>query len=369
MTELETIAAQLKVGQPGPPPAPEDVFGPGGNEHDVNAVYRRIASLVHPDKHGGAQQALAQAATARLNEVQGNAIKKLRAGVYGQRDVAPPMPLPAFTPMAVKVGPRSYMLQRRLPDGDICELYTCSIDGAEPKAIFKVAQHASDNDLVENEAKTLTHLRPPKDEPPKEKVAHLLTRSIDSFMLRTSSSQRRVSVLPWHRGLHSLAEVRAAYSNGIDYRDMAWMFKRLLAALDYAHSKGVVHGAVLPPHVLINTANHGAKLIDWCHAVKGAGRVKAISAPHRDWYPPEVLAKRNVTPATDIYMAALCAIELMSSSSPREIRAFLEGCMLANPARRPDNAGQLHEEFDKLLERLVGPRAFREFTMPASRAL
>ena len=60
----------------------------------------------------------------------------------------------------------------------------------------------------------------------------------------------------------SLAQVHAAYPRGLDPRDAAWMWRRLLVALGTVHAAGVVHGAVLPDHVLIHPDLHDT-LIGW----------------------------------------------------------------------------------------------------------
>ena len=66
--------------------------------------------------------------------------------------------------------------------------------------------------------------------------------------------------------LYSLEEVRAAYPAGIDARDMAWMWRRLLTVLGFVHEQRLVHGCVTPDHVLIEPREHKLVLIGWCGA-------------------------------------------------------------------------------------------------------
>ena len=70
----------------------------------------------------------------------------------------------------------------------------------------------------------------------------------DSFTYRDQSSgaDHVVNVLDHPQGMVSLAAVRSAYPDGLDPRDVAWMWRRLLVALGVAHRAGLVHGAVLP---------------------------------------------------------------------------------------------------------------------------
>jgi hypothetical protein len=58
--------------------------------------------------------------------------------------------------------------------------------------------------------------------------------------------QRRANVIGRLTGFRTLAQVRAAYPRGVDPRDAAWMWRRLLVAVGAAHRAGVIHGAVLP---------------------------------------------------------------------------------------------------------------------------
>jgi hypothetical protein len=126
--------------------------------------------------------------------------------------------------------------------------------------------------------------------------------------------------------------------------------------------------------VLIHPADHGLVLVDWCCSVPGcyaakdpSGLVPAVvrrlaGAGH---YPPEVLAGRPASPATDVFMATRCMTGLLGDGVPRPLRAFADGCTLRAPERRPGDAWRLLGELDEVLERLYGPRRFRPFAMPA----
>jgi hypothetical protein len=42
----------------------------------------------------------------------------------------------------------------------------------------------------------------------------------------------------------------------------------------------------------------------------------------------------------------------------------LQACLIPAPQRRPGDAWELFDDFQKILRRLYGPRAFRPFHMP-----
>ena len=153
--------------------------------------------------------------------------------------------------------------------------------------------------------------------------------------------------------------MRRARPDGLDPRDVAWMWRRLLVALGLAHRAGVVHGAVLPDHVLIEPADHGVVLVDWCYSVTdrldhGARR---SCRPTPDWYPREVHKRQPPGPGTDIAMAARCMTALMGRHAPTRA-AHLRRRLLAAVAAAsgPTTPGGCSRELDDVLERLYGPR-------------
>jgi hypothetical protein len=191
-------------------------------------------------------------------------------------------------------------------------------------------------------------------------------RLVEDFRHRDAATgaERQINVLATAPGLHDLDEVRRAYPDGLDARDVAWMWRRLLVALGLAHRAGVVHGAVLPPHVLIEPDGHGVVLVDWCFSAPVGGTVPAL-VPGYDarWYPDEIPRKRPCGPGTDIAMASGCMSWLMGPRAPRELHDFARGCRQRPLDARPDDAWRLLRELDEVLDRLYGPRTFRPFTL------
>lgn len=368
----------------------EDLFGvlAGSLDAQLDALahlYRKLVTIVHPDKYkADAESSIAREAFIKATALKTHAEAKIRAGTYGDKKVQPPAPHVDSPPVVVKTKDREYTVGNRFAQGDLCDLYESTYRAG--RVVFKIAQSAADNDLVENESRVLKKLFPASQK--EEKFYRYLPRCLDTFMFRGagSSSTRRVNVLTHVDDKedgrvtgrsYSLAEVhdvyRDVYMNGLDYRDVVWMLKRVLAGLGFVHSKGIVHGAIIPPHVMVHPTGHGAKIIDWSYAVDAAGHVKALSKPYRAFYAPEILKKQAVTAATDIFMTFKCVVSLlggdvetgrMPDTVPKEFRNFVGGCLIATPSRRPDDAWKLHEELDELLLRLVGKPKYRPLVMP-----
>jgi len=385
---LLTIAQTIRSAK-----CPEDVFGIV-NRSEVVHVFRRLVADIHPDRFQSDPKKLriATEALELLTSLKGEAERKFKAGIYGNRALSAPPEKAPFTPVVVETKSKKFILTDLLCKGDVCDIYLCTYndDGLDRTAVFKVVQHGSDNDLVENEAKILTKIYPPNQV--EEKFYRLLPRLLDSFVLKGPGSQRRVNILPWFNEHHSLERVLQVHKQ-IDFRDMVWMFKRTLMAVGFAHEKkNVVHGALIPPHIMIHPLDHGAKILGWSYAVHipppkapdnlfdhvlddsflAVPYVRAISAEYRDYYAPEILKKSTPTAATDIYMAARCATALvtgnpkgrMPNDVPKEVRAFFLSCLADDPKNRPQNAWDAHEDLDIILKRVVGPNKYRPFAMP-----
>ncbi|MGC4833370.1 serine/threonine protein kinase [Micromonospora vinacea] len=249
-----------------------------------------------------------------------------------------------------------YRLGALAHSGDLADLYDVGDD-----RLLKLPRRPTDNDLMAREAHALRTIAERGD----ARYLPYVPRLVDEFRHRDTATgaERRINVLATAPGLHDLDEVRRAYPDGLDARDVAWMWRRLLVVLGLAHRAGVVHGAVLPRHVLIEPDAHGVALVDWCFSAPVGSTVPALAPGHDGWYPEEVLKKQQCGPGTDIAMASHCMSWLMGPRAPRELHTFAQGCRQRSLAKRPDDAWRLLRELDQVLDRLYGPRTFRPFTL------
>jgi hypothetical protein len=305
--------------------------------------YRMLARVLHPDAAPPGRGREATEAFARLT------------GAWQQRERG-------------LSGPRhTYLPGRILAEGDLAVLRAATYehDGSRREAVLNIPRQPRDNDLMEHEADVLTRLRTVGEDRHRAYAPAL----VESFRdRRDDGTELRVNVLAPLTGFHTLAEVAEAHPRGLDPRDAAWMWRRLLTALGWAHRARLVHGAVFPEHVLIHPELHGLVLVDWCYATATGTDLPVLLHRHAADYPPEARAHEPATAATDIHLAARCMAALMGPQAPPPLRAFLRGCTLPAQDRRPGDAWALLAELDDLLERLYGPRTFRPFAMPAHRA-
>ncbi len=359
--------------------SPEEVFGTlAGTQSEMlntaRKIFRQMAKVAHPDAYLGTSSFDKAGSTFKqLIAFWEQAQARIEQGIYGTARATE-----TFEPLTIRAGTRHYTVERLLTQGDLCGLYMGSFiqAGKQTRGLFKIPLKPQDNDLVANEARILAHLRASDDY---TKLRHFVSQLVDHFSYQEDETGvvRHVNVLSYMDGLYSLKEVKEAYREGVDPKDMAWIWRRLLVALAFAHTNHVIHGAVLPTHVLIHPQQHGVVLIDWSYAVlhpaRTEERISAISSAYLEWYPAEVFARKAPTPGLDIAMAARCMFDLLGGNPymcttsihvPWQIQSYLKACTLALPSHRPQDAYTLLEEFDALIERLWGPRTFREFTMP-----
>lgn len=395
--DLHAIHDKLSSAQ-----CPEDVFGGPSDGSAVPSVYRQLMAVIHPDKFEDQEDYdLATATFSALTTLKGDAERKVLAGTYGDRSKEAPAEKTPFVPYAVTAGGKKFILTDLIAEGDVCNIYACTaIDskGREFEYAFKIVHDGSDNDLLINEAKVLKkiHAGNLKYKPDAaDRFRLFLPQVLDSFVVREPGSQRKVSILPKFGEHRSLEEIIRVFPDGIDYRDMVWMFKRIMHGLGFPHRHNIVHGGIVPSHVMIHPINHGAKILDWSYAVdldvetkpKKARsyfdllddgflehpHVRGINGRYREYYPPEVFDKETPTAATDVYMAAKCAIALVGGDVktgkapglPTALQRFFLKCTEKDPSNRPQDTWDIHEEFDKLLKTAVGPRKYRPFPMPA----
>jgi Protein kinase domain len=289
---------------------------------DPDRMYRQLARAVHPDTHPGNA---AEAAFKRLT---------------GLRD-------------AHSNGDESLIAR-----GDIANLYR-----AGPGLIAKIPRDPADSDLIRTEAKSLRTLATEAD----PKLAAFYPRLAGTARQKdpATGAVRQVNTIGELEGFVTLAAVQAAYPAGLDPRDAAWMWRRLLAALGGAHRAGLVHGAVVPTNVLIHPAEHGLVIADWCYSGPGPEhKLPAAPCDYLSFYPPEVLAGTPAGQDCDIWAATTCMTTLIGAALPRQMRAFTRGCQL--PAARETDAWAVLADFDDLIGRMYGPRRFRPFAMPAA---
>ena len=147
------------------------------------------------------------------------------------------------------------------------------------------------------------------------------------------------------------------------------MFKRILALLAWVHHFRLVHGAILPPHVMfypdndgsqfIDPRKHSIRMIDWCYSVDFEKRTRLSSwvPAWKDMYAPELLNKSYIGPESDIYMAAKLIVYLCGSLFMPELGKVLIKCLDPDPKKRYAKANDVLEAGKRLRQRRMARRS------------
>ena len=353
---------------------PEDVFGVPDSSGDILAalkkVYRQMVRKLHPDRYSDPHdQETAGEAIRTLNELWETAQARIDAGTYGT-DAG------LVDPVTIAGKEYAYAVGDPLWSDGMSAFYRATYGDPVADALFRVSSASGNNTLLENEAKMLQSLGDTQN----TELVQLLPyvpHLIESFRYREAGTRqvRQANVLAHVPGLNTLEEVMQAYPGGVPPKHVAWMWGRLLLALHVIHECGIVHGAVVPSNVTIHAEQHGLVLRNFAYAVRPKGKISVIDTAYESFYPPEVMKKGRPTPGLDIYMGAMCMIQLLGgdpvsqtypATVPVEIQNFFNGCLFESVRMRPQDALALREEFHRVIERLWGPRTFLPFTMPTS---
>lgn len=340
LEELEALLKRVR--------SPKHLFGP-----DPKAMHRDLSMLTHPDRNPGDQKA----------EDLFKEVTRQWASLWDD------------VPVVIKSKKREYTLLKILNIGDVSDVHLAEAigpDGNMRDYLLKISRIVGGDKLLDSEQKIIKEILGKAGDTTYRRYFPTFVESFPAY----DKIQKRVNVF-LSEGDGCTAEDLHAKMPVLDSRHLAWMFKRLLTAIGFAHRSGYIHGAVLPPHVLFRQMadatppelDHGAVLTSWGHAIPMGATVKTISAKYKDWYPPEVLEKKPARPGTDVFLAAKTMfylagadpnkpVSLPAKQVPIPMQRFFQSCLLPGAKMRPDNALALLDEFDELLKTLYGKPKF-----------
>ncbi len=321
-------------------PDPAALFG-----DDRAASLKRFRIVCHPDRFPGEPDRAARATDLmrRIEQLYRDLVK----------------------PTVIRSPRRAYEIASLLASGDVADVYRATSEG---KAyLLKCSRVREGAGMLAHEADVLTEI-----------LQHAATTSYGYFFPTLCESfpvrdglQKRINVFTADPGFYTLEQVHERYP-ALEGRHLAWIFKRLLSTLGFAHRFGFVHGAVLPCHVLVHAEGHGLQLVGWGQSVRDGEVIRYGSAEHHHWYPMEVTRKDLASSSTDIFMAAKCMVYLAGgdlasgqfpAAVPPELARIFRVCLLEGPRMRPGDAWELHDEFDEVLKALYGPPKYVELLM------
>src|SRR5262245_13445559 len=270
------------------------LFGslPAGDPDAVNAALRArfayLARIVHPDQAPAAAKARAADVFAELQRLRRGAERAIADGAYdkpipadlrsGAAEAETILQSPAAryrldaAPFTIRDSSRRYRAR--------------TSDVAAQPVIVQIAAAPTDNPALEHEARIVARFHGAPADDPLRRTARYVPPLLDSFLLPDADGRRfRVNVMPSEDGFVALSDIIAAYPDGLDPRDAAWICRRVLAQTLAAAMAGVVHGALTPDHVLIHPLSHEPRHIGWAHELDGRSRIARHVTWWRHWDP------------------------------------------------------------------------------------
>ena len=184
---------------------------------------------------------------------------------------------------------------------------------------------------------------------------------------------RRVSIRRWAGGFtHTLEAFQHAFPGGIEPRASVWIWRRILEVLAFLHGEGLVHGAILPCHLLVEDGEHGIRLVGLGCADRPGTSLRTVVERFAAHYPATVTASRRLSIAADVAMSARCMAAVLGgepaqgsvpSRVPAPLATVLREVALSGAAG-PDAAWVLRERLGAVAREVFGPPAFCPLEMP-----
>lgn len=278
----------------------EEIFGELSptTEETLTKAARKLQQQVHPDHNKetnatdvfNALSKLLDLATAAIANKTYGANKKINTTtIISKKD-------------EYAVGERSYT-------GENSIIYRGTNKGNNP-IVIRLAKTPANNKAIKDSAAILTKIKDVGTAP-------IVPDLIDTFNMVVNGKKQEALVFndPPCGDLPSmtLTKIMQHYPNGVAPEHFVWMMKRMLSAILHAEKAKVLHGAILPCHIVVYPDSHLEKLIGWSHAAEYGKSRKPIIEKFKDYYPDDyAVAKANST--TDIYMLAKCMIKILGGN-------------------------------------------------------
>jgi len=266
----------------------------------------------------------------------------------------------------VSIDNQHWELDKYIAHGDISDVYT----GRRARwptefTIIKLLRDRKNSEAFENEWNILQALQK-SDAPGADTFTMLIPEPVIHGDIATGPhAGRRVSILRWASGFHhTFDKVIQAYPQGIPPQASFWIWRRILEVLSFIHSTGMAHGAILPPHLLVQDNEHGIRLVGYSSAGKFGQKLNTASHEYDAFYPQPTKSWLTLTAQLDLVMSAKCVIALLGgntatahlpASVPAQLANILQRVALSKPDETVrENAWDIREELGEIAKEVYG---------------
>lgn len=274
----------------------------------------------------------------------------------------------------ISIGESHWALERCIAHGQISDVYTARRARWPTELVLvKLLRDSKDRALFDNEWQALQALQA-SQAPGADTFTRLLPQPVTHGETGAGLyGGQRASVFRWASGFyHTFEEVRQAYPQGIPPQASIWVWRRVLEVLSFIHASGMVHAAVLPPHLLVQENEHGVRLVGYSAAACAGEKLRVISEEHESFYPEKLKVGSGLSAQTDLVMSARCIAALLggdaaTGSVPAAVPARLAGLVqrVARSGPAGPDAWALREELGAIAREAFGPPKFIPIVMPS----
>lgn len=310
-------------------------------------------------------------ATVRLDE------SSVSAAIFHEAFRAWNSPESYQIPSWVSIGTSHWAVDKCIAHGDISDVYTARrARWPTEMAILKLLRDRQDADLFENEWDALQVLQR-SDAPGADNFTMLIPQPIiHGDITAGSHAGKRASIFRWASGFrHTFDEVIQAYPQGIPPRASIWIWRRILEVLSFIHASGMAHGAVLPPHLLIQENEHGVRLVGYSFAGRFGEKLRTGPHDFESFYPEPAKSWSKLTAQADLVMSARCVVAILGGNPataslpttvPKQLSGIVQRIALSKPTGTAgEDAWAIREELGEIAKEVFGPPQFIPIVMPS----
>lgn len=362
------------------------VFGPLGDgdeesrQRALRSAFNKLARTVHPDVAPAGAEKLATETFALLMALRESAEAAITAGTYGKpfrAGNAPAAPPSTSDDGATLESATAVYRLEKDPrwSGDFSSLYRAvTLSASSAPVLIKLADAPGYNQYLERELDILS--RAAKEPKKFGRILPYLPAVADTFLVAGDAGKRfRAVAYRTRDGVRSLAEIRSALGGSLKPVETGWMLRRIIAQTLLADMLGVVHGAIVPDHVLLHPLTREPLHIGWAHAAHRARgeRITTVMDRWRAFYPHEVMDRKEPDHRTDLYMAAKTCLWLVGgdvernrfpAGMPASVTKILLSCMSEKRSQRPGDGRDVLDALTREIRTAWG-RSYHPLDVPS----
>ncbi|MES1184074.1 MAG: hypothetical protein ABUL60_09670 [Myxococcales bacterium] len=186
------------------------------------------------------------------------------------------------------------------------------------RLLVKVLRAAEDEALLRNEQSVLGKLEASAERGTPYFTSLVPQRAFSGLLEGSGFSRPFAAAFRQPPGFaHTLAELRQRFPGGMDPRHGIWIWRRALELLDWLHRSGIIHGAILPEHILLDAREHSVGLVGFSCAGAAGTPLAALDPRQSDFYPAGNVPKQTLVPAADLAMLARCIVHALGGEPAR----------------------------------------------------